>query len=83
MSLETAAARVLAYVNEELLAGTPLRASLDTPLFEEGWIDSMKILKLIAFVETLTGREISDELVVMKNFRCVRTIVSTFASEDA
>jgi acyl carrier protein len=82
MSVGSAETRILAYVNEELLAQTGRRAAPDTPLFEEGWIDSLKILQLIAFVETMTGREIPDRLVVMKHFRCVQTIARTFATED-
>jgi acyl carrier protein len=83
MSVEVATVQLLAYVNEELLAGTSFRADAETPLFEDGWIDSLKILKIIAYVETITGREIPDELIVMKNFRSVSTIAKTFAGGEA
>jgi acyl carrier protein len=65
-------------VNDELLADRNLRAGPDTPLFADGWIDSLAILKLIAFVELLIGREIADEEVVMENFRTVDTIAKYF-----
>ena len=70
--------RLLAYVNEILLADRNLRAGPDTPLFADGWIDSLSILKLIAFVELMIGREIRDEEVVMENFRTVETIAKRF-----
>ena len=69
---------LLSYVNDELLANRNLRAGPDTPLFADGWIDSLSILKLIAFVELLIGREIADEEVVMENFRTVDTIAKHF-----
>jgi acyl carrier protein len=70
--------RLLAYVNDALLADRNLRAGPDTPLFADGWIDSLSILKLIAFVELMIGREIRDEEVVMENFRTVETIARRF-----
>jgi len=73
--------KLLNYINGELLTDPTRRASADTPLFEDGWIDSLKILKLIAFVELMTGRNIPDEEVVMKNFRTVTTIVEHFGSK--
>ena len=70
--------RLLAYVNDALLADRNLRAGPDTPLFADGWIDSLSILKLIAFVELMIGREIRDEEVVMENFRTVEIIATHF-----
>jgi acyl carrier protein len=49
-----------------------------TLLFESGLIDSLAIIRLIAFVERATGREIPPRLVVMKHFRTVDAICSTF-----
>ena len=65
----------------ELLTDPTRRAALDTPLFEDGWIDSLKILKLIAFVELMISRNIPDEEIVMKNFRTVTMIVEHFGSK--
>jgi acyl carrier protein len=70
--------RLLSYVNDELLAERNLRAEFDTPLFADGWIDSLSILKLIAYVELLIGREIPDQEIVMENFRTIDTIASHF-----
>lgn len=70
--------RLLRYVNDELLREGNLRAEMHTPLFADGWIDSLSILKLIAYVELLVGRQIPDEEIVMENFRTVDTIARRF-----
>jgi acyl carrier protein len=55
----------------------------DTALFEEGRIDSIRILELIAWVERALGRTIPDRWIRMDNFATVRRITDTFAGEDA
>jgi acyl carrier protein len=70
--------QLLRYVNDELLRERNLRAEMDTPLFADGWIDSLSILKLIAYVELLVGRQIPAEEIVMENFRTVDTIARRF-----
>jgi acyl carrier protein len=73
--------KLLSYINGELLTDPTRRATADTPLFEDGWIDSLKILKLIACVELMIGRNIPDEEIVMKNFQTVTVIVDHFGSK--
>jgi acyl carrier protein len=73
--------KLLGYINGELLADRDLRADPDTPLFEDGWIESLSILKLIAYLELITGREIPDEEIVMNNFRTVNTIAERFGTK--
>jgi acyl carrier protein len=53
----------------------------DTPLFDEGWIDSLKILRLIAFLEVTAGNKIPDELIVMDRFRTIETIAKNFLNQ--
>ncbi|HSI12145.1 MAG TPA: phosphopantetheine-binding protein [Chthoniobacter sp.] len=50
----------------------------DTPLFENGLLDSLSILHLIAQVEQLTASPVPDHLVVMKHFRTIQAITTTF-----
>ena len=69
---------LLRFVNDELLADSEKKAGPDTPLFDDGWIDSLKILHLIAFVEIQAGRRIPDELIVMDRFRTVGEIARNF-----
>jgi acyl carrier protein len=73
--------KLLNYINGELLTDPTRRASSDTPLFDDGWIDSLKILKLIAYIELMIGRNIPDDEIVMKNFRTVTVIVEHFESK--
>lgn len=69
---------LLQFVNDDLLANSARKASASTPLFEEGWIDSLKILHLIAFLEVKSGRRIPDELIVMDRFRTPEVIAKNF-----
>lgn len=74
---------LLDFINRELLRESPCRAALDTPLFDDGLIDSLKILRLIAFVEATTGRAIPDEEIVMANFRTPGVIAEHFFEKEA
>ena len=51
----------------------------DTPLFATGLIDSIRILRLIAWTELALDLRIPDTLVRMDYFRTVRSIADTFA----
>jgi acyl carrier protein len=74
-------AALLRFINAELLLGSNLTLHVDSALFEDGIIDSLKILHLLAFIESAIGRAIPDEEIVMKHFRTVRIIAERFASE--
>jgi len=69
--------KLVAYVNGELLESRRC-ADLDSPLFDDGWIDSLKILQLIAYLEVLCARKIPDEEIVMENFATVKAITDHF-----
>ena len=68
------------FINEKLLADKNGAVDALTPLFREGWIDSLKILQLIAFVEVLWGSDIPDSEIVMGRFQNVRAICEHFLS---
>jgi acyl carrier protein len=72
--MNTSVASLLKFVNEDLLAGSGKSAAPNTPLFDEGWIDSLKIPQLIAFLEVRSGVKIPDELIVMDRFRTLRLL---------
>ena len=71
---------LLTFVRDDLLKGRSADVGPDTYLFEEGMVDSLGILRLIAFLEIEIGRPIADHEVVMEHFRTVRTIDRTFGS---
>jgi acyl carrier protein len=78
--MNTSVTSLLRFVNEELLAARTDTIGPDTLLFEEGGIDSLKILQLLAFLELKSGRKIPDELIVMERFRTVKVIAENFLS---
>ena len=68
---------MVAWINARLLPpGTAVTAA--TPLFEDGLIDSIRILKLIAWTEQALGRQIPDADIRMDHFRDVQTIARRF-----
>jgi len=76
--MSTLEARLLQFVRSDLLQRSEVTIDEDTYLFDDGLIDSLKILLLIAFVEVETGRMIPDRDVVMSHFRTIRTIARRF-----
>lgn len=70
--------RLLRFVRTDLLEGRPVAVDADSYLFEDGMIDSLKILQLIAFLELQIGRDIRDDEVVMEHFRSVRAMAERF-----
>jgi acyl carrier protein len=55
-----------------------IRIDPETLLFEGKLIDSMNILYLIGYVEKALGRRLTDDEIVMSNFRSVQVITNTF-----
>lgn len=51
----------------------------DTPLFANGLIDSIRVLRLIAWTEHALDLRIPDARIRMDYFRTVRSIADTFA----
>ena len=74
---------VLAFVRGNLLKEKNVTIDADTYLFDDGLVDSLGILTLIAFLELRIGRSIPDQEVVMENFRSVRAIERRFGHAHA
>lgn len=75
---EQASEQLLEFVRRRLLKQKMARVDADTPLFERRLIDSINILYLIGYVEKALGRRLTDDEIVMSNFRSVRVIANTF-----
>jgi acyl carrier protein len=71
---------LLAFVNGTLLAGKAPATPTDR-LFEDGFIDSLRVLELIAFLESAIGRKVPDRQVRLATFRSVRAIALTFGGD--
>ena len=69
--------RLVSFINSTLLPAAGTRVAADTPLFEHGVLDSMKVLDLIAFVEGETGRPLPDSAIRLANFRTAAIIAAT------
>jgi acyl carrier protein len=67
---------------ERRLLRRGVRIDADTPLFEQGLIDSLRILSLIAWTEKATGGIIPDAQIRMDNFHSVRRIAEVFVAGD-
>jgi acyl carrier protein len=77
MDHDTFVARTVAWVNGTLApAGVTIDA--DTPLFAGGLINSIRILRLIAWTEHALGIRIPDARIRMDYFKTVRQIAITF-----
>ena len=63
-------------------ADPPIVVDQETALFEEGVINSLRILDLIAFVEESTGTRVPDEAVRLANFRSVSAIAAAFGEKE-
>ena len=73
----TFVARTVEWINRTLVP-EGITVDADTPLFANGLIDSIRILRLIAWTEHALDLRIPDSRIRMDYFRTVRTIAETF-----
>ena len=71
--------RLLSFTRDKL-ADPRIAPSItaETRLFEDQVIDSLKILELIAFLQSSLDRKIPDSQIVLANFRSIETIARVF-----
>ena len=76
--------RLLQFTREKL-APAELAQSItaDTRLFEDRVVDSLRILELIAFLQSALGRRIPDSQIVLANFRSISTIARVFTGVES
>jgi acyl carrier protein len=80
MDRATFVARTVEWINRTLVpAGVAIDA--DTPLFADGLINSIRVLRLIAWTEHALSLRIPDSQIRMDHFRTVRRIADTFAGD--
>ena len=74
--------RTVEWINRTLMPeGVTIDA--DTPLFANGLIDSIRILRLIAWTELALDLRIPDRQIRMDYFQTVRTIADTFVASTS
>jgi acyl carrier protein len=54
----------------------------DRPLVEQGIIDSMGVMDLIAFIQSSFGVEFTDEDLTAENFQNIQTIAELIESKN-
>lgn len=69
--------RVIAFINTRLIPPDHARVEPDTPLFDRGVLDSLRVLDLIAFVEGETGRTLPDSMIRLDRFKTAAAIAAT------
>ncbi len=75
--------RLLRFTRERLAEREVADAiTVDTLLFEDRVIDSLKVLELIAFLQSALGRKIPDAQIVLANFRSIATIARVFTNGE-
>lgn len=75
--------RVRDYLSAELhWPGSRSELTEDLPLIQNHVVDSMGLLRLIAWIESTFGVEISDEEVVPANFGSLRAIQQLLDSKQ-
>lgn len=62
------------FVRNELLHGRKVALTEDADLLSAGIIDSLGILRLVAFIEDRFGVKVPDEDVVFENFQSIRAM---------
>ena len=71
--------RLLSFTREKLAdPGIASSITVETRLFEDRVVDSLKILELIAFLQSEIGRKIPDSQIVLANFQSIATIARVF-----
>ena len=74
--------QLVGFINDTLLGGGTA-VDRNTRLFEDGYMNSLRILDLIAIVEKTLGRRVPDRAVRLANFRSIATIVGAFHPDAA
>jgi acyl carrier protein len=73
--------RILSFLSNLPSENKPSIIGVDTDLFETGILDSFGFVELIAFLETLTGRTVTDEEMEDPRFTTVAGIVEVLAEK--
>ena len=62
------------FIKQELLHGRSVPLGEDVDLLSAGIVDSLGILRLVAFIEERFGVKVPDEDVVFENFQTIKTM---------
>jgi acyl carrier protein len=68
------------FVRNELLHGRKVALTSDADLLSAGIVDSLGILRLVAFIEERFGVKVPDEDVVFENFQSLQAMANYVAA---
>jgi acyl carrier protein len=68
------------FIRNELLHGRKVALTADADLLSAGIVDSLGILRLVAFIEDRFGVKVPDEDVVFENFQSLQAM-GTYVSQ--
>jgi len=74
--------RLIAYINDHLLDGDGPPVAANTNLFTGEVLDSLSLIRVLAFVENAIGATIPDEEIVMDRFATPEKIAASFWSDE-
>ena len=67
------------FIKQEILHGRGASLDADQDLLTAGIIDSLGILRMVAFIEERFGVKVPDEDVVFENFQSIRVMAQYVA----
>lgn len=70
------------FVRNELLHGRKVALTGDADLLSAGIVDSLGILRLVAFIEERFGVKVPDEDVVFENFQSISAMAAYVAGRQ-
>jgi acyl carrier protein len=71
------------FIKQEILHGRSVALNEDLDLLTAGVIDSLGILRMVAFMEERFGVKVPDEDVVFENFQSIRMMAQYLAQQKS
>jgi acyl carrier protein len=71
------------YIKKEIMHGKNVEVKPDDDLLQQGILDSLGILQLVAFIEQQFGIQVPDEGVVFENFFSVNALAAYLDTVEA
>jgi acyl carrier protein len=72
--MESIEAQLKQYISENILFSDAYPFSDETSFLENGVVDSMNVMELVAYVEETYGVDVADSEIVPANFDSVRSL---------
>lgn len=71
------------FIRQEILHGRKATLESEQDLLSDGILDSLGILRVVAFIEQKLGVKVPDEDVVFENFHSIRAMAAYVAQHGA